>query len=85
MTFRAEQRNRLADSCSEGRMTRPRRDPAAEDQEPMDREARASEALELMGRALHLLDANDGPDDAGAYLDQAIHRLRDWIDQQHLK
>ena len=66
-------------------MTNPRRDPATEDQESVHREARASEAIELMGRALHLLDANGGPDDAGAYLDQAIHRLRDWIDQQHLK
>jgi len=40
---------------------------------------KARQALSLMGNALDLIDANDGPHDAGAYLDQAICRLRDWI------
>ena len=39
----------------------------------------AAEALDLMARALALLDASDVPADAGAYLDHAMHRLRDWI------
>ena len=39
----------------------------------------AAEALDLMARALALLDANEAPADAGAYLDHAMHRLRDWI------
>jgi hypothetical protein len=34
------------------------------------------EALQLMVEALRLLDENDGPHDAGAHLDDAIHRLR---------
>lgn len=38
-----------------------------------------AEALDLMTRALALLDANGAPADAGAYLDHAMHRLRDWI------
>ena len=39
----------------------------------------AVEALDLMARALGLLDATTAPSDAGAHLDIAIHRLRDWI------
>jgi hypothetical protein len=39
---------------------------------------RAAEALDLMARALALLDAIEAPADAGAYLDHAMHRLRDW-------
>lgn len=39
----------------------------------------AAEALDLMARALAILDANKAPADAGAYLDHAMHRLRDWI------
>lgn len=42
--------------------------------------AQARAALDLMVEALALIDANDGPGDAGCYLDHAIHRLRDWID-----
>lgn len=45
----------------------------------------ATEALDLMARALALLDANGGPADAGAYLDHAMHRLRDWMDDGALK
>ena len=66
-------------------MAKSSRDPAAKDQQSVGEMARAKESLELMDRALQLLDAIYGPDDAGAYLDQAIHRLRDWIDQQHIK
>ena len=39
----------------------------------------AGRALELMEKALGLIDANNGPNDAGAHLDLAIHRLREWI------
>jgi hypothetical protein len=60
------------------------RGPAAEDP-TVPKEGRAREALRLMAEALTLIDANDGPDDAGAYLDQAIHRLRDWIDRASSK
>ena len=41
---------------------------------------KASTALRLMEQALDLIDANDGPADAGAILDHAIHRLRAHID-----
>ena len=37
-------------------------------------------ALELMVQALGLIDASDGAGVAGAHLDLAIHRLREWID-----
>lgn len=43
-------------------------------------EGRAKEALALMQDALRLLDENDGPDDAGAHLDCAINRIREWIE-----
>ena len=42
----------------------------------------ARTALDLMVQALDLIDANDGPGDAGCYLDHAIHRLRDWIESR---
>jgi hypothetical protein len=35
-----------------------------------------------MAQALVLLDANEAPVDAGAYLDHAMHRLRDWIAEE---
>lgn len=38
----------------------------------------AAEALDLMARALALLDAMGAPADAGAYIDHAMHRLREW-------
>lgn len=47
---------------------------------PSSEMAQARAALDLMVEALALIDANDGPGDAGCYLDHAIHRLRDWID-----
>lgn len=37
-------------------------------------------ALELMEQALALLDDHAGPCDAGAHLDLAVHRLREWIE-----
>ena len=43
---------------------------------------KARRALGLMGEALDLIDANDGPHDAGAFLDQAMCRLRDYLDRQ---
>ncbi len=45
----------------------------------------AAEALDLMARALALLDANGAPADAGAHLDHAMHRLRDWIGSAALR
>ena len=45
----------------------------------------AVEALNLMARALALLDENEAPADAGAYLDHAMHRLREWIGDGTLK
>lgn len=39
----------------------------------------AEEALQLMERALELIDTHAGSTDAGAHLDLAIHRLRDWL------
>ena len=56
------------------------RDHAAEES---SREKNMAEmALELMQQALDLIDANDGPHDVGAILDQSIHRLRDWLDKR---
>ena len=37
-------------------------------------------ALDLMVQALELIDATEGAGVAGAHLDLAIHRLREWID-----
>jgi len=37
-------------------------------------------ALALMVQALHLIDASESAGIAGAHLDLAIHRLREWID-----
>lgn len=45
----------------------------------------AVDALDLMGQALALLDACQAPADAGAYLDHAMHRLREWIESGSLK
>lgn len=45
----------------------------------------AAEALDLMARALALLDANEAPADAGAYLDHAMHRLREWIGSEKIR
>lgn len=45
----------------------------------------AAEALDLMAQALALLDASEAPDDAGAHLDHAMHRLRQWIGDEALR
>lgn len=45
----------------------------------------AAGALKLMAQALALLDASDAPADAGAYLDHAMHRIRDWAAKVELK
>ena len=39
-----------------------------------------TDALQLMQRALSLIDEADGPDDVGAHLDLAIARLNEWIE-----
>ena len=39
-------------------------------------------ALELMVQALDLIDSSEGAGTAGAHLDLAIHRLREWIDSE---
>lgn len=62
-------------------MARTGRDDAAAS-EGSNSKDQAVEALELMQRALSLIDSTDGPPDAGAHLDIAIHRLRDWIEDQ---
>lgn len=51
---------------------------------PLRSEHPAGRALDLMIEALSLIDACDGPAEAGCYLDQAIHHLRGWADQ-HLR
>ena len=44
-----------------------------------------AEALDLMARALELLDASAAPADAGAHLDLAMHRLREWIGDEAIR
>lgn len=39
-------------------------------------------ALDLMRKALKLLDEVQAPDEIGARLDEAIHRLQDWQDSE---
>ena len=55
------------------------RDPATEEPTADANGSGPRAALDLMKKALQLIDDNDGPGDAGAYLDQAIHRLEGWI------
>lgn len=56
------------------------RNSANDGDHPAPRKERALEALALMEQALSLLDANEAPNEAGAHLDLAIHRLKVWID-----
>lgn len=58
------------------------REPAPEPSHSANPEGSADKALALMTKALELLDLGGGADIAGAHLDLAIHRLRDWIDKQ---
>ena len=53
------------------------RDPATENQSFAPKEV-AAEALQLMQRALRIIDTFKGAEDVGAHLDLAIHRLREW-------
>ena len=46
------------------------------------RETQLAEALQLMQRALSLIDKAGGPDDIGAHLDLAITRLNEWIESR---
>jgi hypothetical protein len=62
-------------------MPRPNRDPAAEFVNSESPESSAHRALALMVEALELLDLHGGADIAGAHLDLAIHRLRQWINK----
>ncbi len=41
----------------------------------------AREALDLMVQALQLIDESGGGGVAGAHLDLAVHRLREWIEK----
>ncbi len=43
--------------------------------------AAAVEALELMERALAILDESETPGDVGAHLDLAVERLRSHLDR----
>ena len=45
----------------------------------------ASEALSMMIEALRLIDLSGGGGIAGAHLDLAIHRLREWIDKSETR
>jgi hypothetical protein len=50
-----------------------------------DSHGNARDALRLMMEALELIDSSEGADIAGAHLDLAIHRLRDWIESEGAK
>ena len=62
-------------------MPGPGSESAAEQANCTNREASADNALALMIDALALLDRDGGADIAGAHLDLAIHRLREWLDR----
>jgi hypothetical protein len=57
------------------------RDAAAGPTSAPIRQTPADEALAMMVEALRLIDLEGGADVAGAHLDLAIHRLREWIGQ----
>jgi hypothetical protein len=54
------------------------RRPATSENE-RDQDTGPRKALALMEQALAIIDAHGGPADAGAHLDLAIHRLREWL------
>lgn len=62
-------------------MPGPSREPA-DDNNRDGAEGGAGKALGLMVEALELLDREGGADIAGAHLDLAIHRLREWMDRK---
>jgi hypothetical protein len=57
------------------------RDPATAPSVAASPDEKAKEALALMVEALGLIDASESAGVAGAHLDLAIHRLRQWIDE----
>lgn len=61
------------------------RDPAAHQASAEAADGRARHALTLMVEALRLIDEGDGADVAGAHLDLAIHRLREWIEKDEAR
>lgn len=61
------------------------REPAPEPSHSANPEGSADKALAMMVEALELLDLDGGADIAGAHLDLAIHRLREWIDESAIK
>lgn len=64
----------------EGPMPVSGRDPATEKPSFASKEGPA-EALELMERALRVIDSFSGAEVVGAHLDLAIHRLREWSEK----
>lgn len=66
-------------------MPRSARDATSGSPKAPSTEAPASEALGLMVEALKLIDQSGGAGIAGAHLDLAIHRLREWIDRAGTK
>ena len=63
-------------------MPGPIREPAPEPSHSVRAGESTDKALTLMVEALELLDLSGGADIAGAHLDLAIHRLREWIDKE---
>jgi hypothetical protein len=63
-------------------MPGPGRIPAADHNDSDGPEGSAGKALNLMVQALELLDREGGAHVAGAHLDLAIHRLREWIGKE---
>lgn len=59
-------------------MARTGRDNAAASKGSVSKD-QAAEALDHMQKALRLIDVIGAAPDAGAHLDIAIHRLRDWV------
>lgn len=66
-------------------MSGPARGAAAGSADAGSHEGQASEALVMMVEALKLIDLTGGATVAGAHLDLAIHRLREWIDKPEPK
>ena len=60
-------------------MPGPARDAADAKTNAMSAGTAACEALAMMMEALRLIDLSGGAAVAGAHLDLAIHRLREWI------
>ncbi len=60
-------------------MSGPRRKSDSEAAEAGGPQSSADRALALMIEALEMLDRDGGSNLAGAHLDLAIHRLRDWM------